>query len=222
MAEVSFTSQQIRVFEMMGNQIADHSQASRAKKTVSLPLSGYPIYVRLDKDALIEPELQKLSANYARQEGVKVTASSEAQPGITSRVVDGLWNAGNTGSYEGRLWAAAKSINETKEAWIEIALPQQRTINAVHVYAPSSTCGICGLRSFKLLVFDYGKNDWRAVASVSDSEEAWVFHLDFPAIKTDKVKLLITDLNNGFKLEDKTHYTDMKPKITEVEIYERR
>ena len=218
-ARVSFTSKQVRVFEMMGNQVADYSRPDRSKRTVDLPLSGYPIYVRLDREAVVEPELRELGPNYARQEGVKVTASSESEPGIAVRLVDGLWNAGNTGSYEGRLWAAAKSINETKEAWIEIALPKRQAINAVYVYAPSSTCGICGLRSFQLLAFDHAKNDWRTVASVKNSEEAWVFHLDFPAVETDKVKLLIADLNNGFKLEDKTHYTDMKPKVTEVEIY---
>ena len=66
------------------------------------------------------------------------------------------------------------------DAWLEITLPQKQNVGRVHVYAPSSTCGMPGLRAFKVQAFDYDKQDWRAVGEVADSEEAWVFHFVFP------------------------------------------
>ena len=112
--------------------------------------------------------------------------------------------AGNTGSYEGRCWIAGKSITESKTAWLAVTLHQKRRINRVHVYAPSSTCGLPGLRDFQLLVHDGRKGDWRTVSTVADAEESWVFHLTFPEVETDKLKLLITDIDNGFRLDDRT------------------
>jgi len=218
-AEVA--SRKVAVYDMMGNQLADYPQTAADKQKVTFQLCGYPIYIRLDKGATFEPAKEELGPNLARQEGVKVAASSEDKPGMAKKVVDGVWNTENTGSYEDRLWVGAKGLKEpTDSAWLEITLPRKQDVGRVHVYAPSSTCGMPGLRAFVLQAFDYAKQDWRAVSEVADSEEAWTFHCVFPAINTDRVRILITDLNNGFKLNDKTPYTDMKPRVSEVEIYE--
>ncbi|MCY3020449.1 MAG: hypothetical protein NTW87_15625 [Planctomycetota bacterium] len=221
-------SRKIAVADMMGNQIADYPPSAPARQNVTFQISGYPIYIRLDKGAVFEPAKEDLGPNLARQDGVKVTASSEEKPGIAKKVVDGVWNSENTGSYEDRLWVAAAPLaphlsplapHPSSLAWLEIAMPQKQAVGRVHVYAPSSVCGMAGLRSFKVLAFDDGKQDWTSVGEVKDSEEAWVFHLTFDPLTTDRIRLLITDLNNGFKLDDKTPYTDMKPRVSEVEIY---
>ncbi|MGD0089363.1 MAG: hypothetical protein ABSE73_05525, partial [Planctomycetota bacterium] len=222
--KTSFTagvaSPKLAVFDMMGNQLGDYPQSASAKQNVAFQLSGYPIYIRTDKGAAFEPAKEDLGPNLARQEGVKVAASSEEKPGMARKVVDGVWTTENTGSYEDRMWVSKTSLKEPgAEAWLELTLPQKQNIARVHVYSCSSTCGMPGLRAFKVLAFDYAKQDWRAVGEVADSEEAWVFHFVFPAVNTDRVKIVITDLNNGFKLEDKTDYTDMKPRVSEVEIY---
>ena len=211
----------IAVYDMMGNQLPGYPQSAPGRQKVTFQLSGYPLYIRLDKGATFEPAKEDLGPNLARQEGVKVAASSEDKPGMARKVVDGVWTTENTGSYEDRLWVSAKALKEPGDsAWLEITLPQKQNVGRVHVYAPSSTCGMPGLRAFKVQAFDLDKQDWRAVGEVANSEEAWVFHFVFPAVNTNRVKIVITDLNNGFKLDDKKPYTDMKPRVSEVEIYE--
>jgi hypothetical protein len=221
-AEILFGGRSFKVVDMMGNEVEDvvrHSVADASpKRNVTLPLSGNPVYVRLDKEANIEPSPRKRGSNLSRQKGTKALASAEVVPNAASRVIDGITTTENTGSYEGKVWTAAKSITETGTAWLEIQLPGQREINEVHIYAPSSICGMPGLRSFEVQVKDDGEK-WMTVASVKDSEESWVFHIEFKPVRTARIRLFITGLNNGFRLEDKTPYTDMKPRVTEVEIY---
>jgi hypothetical protein len=226
-ADIGLTTKKLAAFDIMGNPVPDVPQAAEGRK-VTFKLSGYPSYIRVDHGAKIEPVVETLGPNlasekyWAEQGGGKptVTASSEAKDAPASKVIDGSWNSENTGSYEGKLWCAEKSLKETGEAWLEIALPQKRAINTIFVYAPSSTCGMPGLRSYKLLVHDAAKDAWATAGEVKDSEEAWVFEHRFAPVAADKVKLVITDLNNGFFLEDKRPYTDMKPRVAEIELYQ--
>ncbi len=228
-ADIGLTTKKLAAFDIMGNLAPDVALAADGKP-VTFKLSGYPIYIHVEHGAKIEPAVETLGPNlasekyWAEQGGGKpaVAASSEAKGAPASRVIDGSWNSENTGSYEGKLWCADKSLKDTGEAWIEIALPQKRTINTVFVYAPSSTCGMPGLRSYKLMVHDAAKDAWAAAGEVKDSEEAWVFEHRFAPVAADKVKLVITDLNNGFFLDDKRPYTDMKPRVAEIEVYESR
>lgn len=211
-------SKKLTVVDMMGNIVSEQS-GDGSKRAVTFELSGYPVFIRTDKGAAFEPAKENLGPNLARQDGVKATASSEDKKGPAQKVTDGVSNTENTGSYEDRLWVAGKALGADEPAWLEVALPQKQSVGRVHVYAPSSICGMCGLRSFKVQCFDAEKNDWRTVSEVKDSEESWTFHITFPAVTTDRVRLLITDLNNGFFLEDKRRYTDMKPRVSEFEIY---
>ncbi len=219
--EADISSKKLSAVDMMGNPIAIDSKPIADKLHLKIPISGYPIYIRMDRGSKVDASIPDLGPNLARQDGVRVTASSEEKPGMTSKVIDGIWNAENSSSFEEHIWLSAKSMKDpgVKDAWLEIALPRKATVSHVHIYAPTSICGLPGLRDFKVLAFDSAKGDWRVVGQVENSEEAWVFHIDFPAVETDKIKIFITDLNNGFKLEDKTSYTDMKPRISEVEIY---
>lgn len=219
--EADISSKKLAVVDMMGNAIPIDSKPNADKYSLKVPLSGYPIYIHMDRGSKVDVSVPDLGPNLARQEGVRVTASSETKPGMTSKVIDGIWNAENTSSFEEHIWISEKSMKDpgVKDAWLEITLPRKAPVSHVHIYGTSSICGLPGLRDFKVLAFDAAKADWRVVGQVENSEEAWVFHIDFPAIETDKIKVLITGLNNGFKLEDKSDYTDMKPRITEVEIY---
>lgn len=211
-------SKKLTVVDMMGNVVSEQS-GDGGKRAATFEISGYPVYLRLDKGAAFAPAKESFGPNLARQEGVKVAASSEDKKGPAQKVADGVWNSENTGSYEDRLWVANKPFSADEPVWLEIALPQKQSVDRVHVYAPSSICGMCGLRSFQVQCFDSEKKDWRTVGEVKDSEEAWVFHVAFPAVTTDRVRLLIADLNNGFFLEDRRRYTDMKPRVSEIEIY---
>ncbi|HEY3321134.1 MAG TPA: hypothetical protein VGP72_11760 [Planctomycetota bacterium] len=213
--DVTIGGKKLKVFDMMGNTLDQFSAPGK----ITLPLSGYPLFVRVDKGATFDPAKENLGPNLARENGVKVTASSEEKPGCAQKIIDGVWTTENTGSFEDRIWQSKKSLKDEKEAWLEIALRAKQPVNRVHVYSCSSVCGMPGLRDFKVLAFDDAKNDWKAVGEVSGSEEAWVFHLTFAPVQTDRIKISITDLNNGFFVEDKRNYTDMKPRVSEVEVY---
>lgn len=227
--DVFITTKKLVIFDCMGNVIADNSTPAAQRTKVALKLTGDPIYIQVDAGAKVEAT-ESLSANYAaksywdaqKQPSPTVTASSEAEGAPASRVIDGVWNSENTGSYEGKTWSASKSILDTKEAWVEIALPQKKAINTAYIYAPSPLCGMPGLRSIEFQIFDADKNAWRTVSDAKDQEVSWVFECKFPTVTADKVRLLITDLNNGFLGADKKPYTNMQPQVTEIEVYERK
>ena len=225
-SSLTIASKKLVIYDMMGNKIADQSQASAAPRTVALQISGCPIYIHLDHGAVIQsvekPSPDLASAAYWTGQGQPaptVTASSESPGCPASKVIQGVWNSQNTGSYEGKVWCAAQSITDSKEAWVEVDLPAKRSIDAAYICAPSNFCGMTGLRSFKVLAFDDATAAWKTVGEVSNSDDSWVFQLKFPALSTSKVKLVVTDLNNGWKVEDKSQYTDMKPRVTAIELF---
>ena len=221
---VTITSKRIVLYDIMGNLLTDASQPTAAPKHLLLPLTGYPIYIHLDPGATITPE-EKLGDNvaaaaYWKAQGKAaptVTASSTQKGNVPEHVIDGIWNAQNQPSYDGYLWVGEKSILETHEAWVEIALPEPRRIDTAYVCAPSDYCGMTGLRAFKFQVMDGA--DWRTVSEVKDNDLSWIFELHFPAVTASRVRLLITDLNNGWKIEDKSPYTDMLPRVSEIELF---
>ena len=225
-APLNLTGKAATTYDIMGNQCGDWSQTGVAPRRVDLQLSGYPIYLHVDRGAKLEttvslgPDLAAAAYWADQKQGPTVTASSSAKDCPTDRVIAGTWNSQNTGSYEGKLWCADQSLNDSKEAWIEVDLPAKREIDTAYVYAPSSLCGMPGLRSYQLMAYDYAANAWRAVGTTHDNELSWVFQHKFTAITTDKVKLRITALNNGFLMNDYKQYTDMKPRVTGIELYD--
>jgi hypothetical protein len=219
--DVDVASKKITAADIMGNLIKLESKAGAEKQRLTFQLSGDPIYVRVDREAAFQAVIEDPGTNLARQQGVKVTASSEEKPGMASKVVDGICNCENTSSFEDHVWASANSMKEpsSKPVWLEVALAAVQPVTQVRVFAPSSICGMPGLRDFKVQAFDDAKSDWQTVGEVSNADASWVFHVKFPAVKTNRIRILITGVNNGWKLEDKSDYTDMKPRLTEVEIY---
>jgi len=224
-ATLQVLSKIMRIVDVMGNTVQDLSQASAMNTPVTLTLSGYPLYLHLDHGAVVVctetlgPNLAARRYWATQKLQPTVTASSTAADSDATRVIDGVWNAENTGSYEGKVWCAQQSITESKDAWVEIDLPQARVINTAYLYAPSSWCGLPGIAACQLLVFDTHKQEWLVVAEVKNALLSWVFELKFPEITTDKVKVRITDLNNGWMMREKHPYTDMKPRITEIELF---
>lgn len=153
---------------------------------------------------------------------VVTSASSSASGAPVSLLVDGSWNAEGTGSYENKLWCGNQAVTPGNPDWVEITLPQRRSVNTICVYIPSSLCGIPAPRDFTVQVYDYTTESWQTVATVADSEEPWGFKFSFTAVNTDRIRVDVTDVNNGFYLDNTTAYTDMKPRITEIEVYEQQ
>lgn len=152
----------------------------------------------------------------------QVTASSSTTNYSPLKTIDGGNTAENTGNYENTGWQASDSIQTTNPAWLEYKLPQRQNVNCVYIYAPGNACGMVGLRSFTLKGWDYATGNWRTLSTVSAEEVSWTFKCTFASITTDRLRLEITDVNNGWYLGDKTvSGTDLKPRVIEIEAYEK-
>ncbi len=82
---------------------------------------------------------------------------------------------------------------------------------------PSSNVGMPGPRNYQLQVETDGK--WQTVQNVQGNILSWVLYAHFPPVTATRVRIMITDLNNGMWLEDKSHYTDMRARVYELEAY---
>ena len=59
------------------------------------------------------------------------------------------------------------------------------------------------------------------IESVTDAWEWWIYKFEFNEITTDRIRIYITDLSNGQFLDNARAYTDMKPRISKIEVYNR-
>ena len=213
--DIDITSATIKIYDMMGNLVSDYSTDNATTQTITLSLSGYPIYIHVDSDATIDPLTLDVKTNLALT--ATPTASSETAGYTASEVNDEVWNAENSGSYENRVWKASNAIS-TEDGWVQLTWGTPQTFDEVMVYYTSTSCGLPGLRDFKL---QYYNNGWIDIENITDAWEWWIHKFNFDEITTDRIRIYITDLNNGQFLDDARAYTDMKPRISEIEVYNR-
>ena len=218
-------------------------------KRVLLPLSGEPMYLHVAKGSAFDAGAtwgRDLASQYA---GGVATASSFSSQGngndggasgssgnAPSAANDGNWNLWESAlDLPGRTaWRAGEIATPENPQWLQIDFPVARTINHILAlgYIPAVNTG---LRDWQLQAWQNGK--WSDVASGKDFR-GWAIHAQFAPITTDKIRLNITGVNDGWMLEhrwaqinlgpnwaqsnggpDAPSYTGGKVLVSEIEAY---
>ncbi|HET6386833.1 MAG TPA: discoidin domain-containing protein [Armatimonadota bacterium] len=195
----------------------------------TLRLSGEPIYLFLKKGASFTIVTSPFGRNVAgAAAGASAAASSEDPKHPASFANDGNWNLWeDVIGIPGRTaWQSAeKDPSPTRPDWLEITFPVPRVINRIIAlcYLPAVSASP---RDFLFQVDDHGK--WRTVGSGKD-EFDWVFEREFAPVRTQKIRMKITGINDGWQGDrhwmsvlmgpKATNYTDSKVQVTELEAY---
>ncbi|HZP82299.1 MAG TPA: discoidin domain-containing protein [Chthonomonadaceae bacterium] len=204
----------VRVNDIMGGPVAAELSADGE---LTLPLSGFPLYVHLRHGTELRP-LDRFPAGtnwaLASNGGVAQASSYERSPEAAANLNDGTWHF-NEGQADERIWIAAKGARLPQ--WAQVTFDRPRRIDTVAAVTPSANVQLPGARDYEIQVETNG--GWKTVRSVKDNTLEWVLYAHFPPVLATRVRLVITDLNNGMLREDKTPYTDMRPRVYELEAY---
>ncbi|MFA6292061.1 MAG: discoidin domain-containing protein [Victivallales bacterium] len=161
------------------------------------PVSITPLAMVYQKIEAFKKEILDNGGLALEVRGTKCKASSFWGDDVNPRhLIDGLSKSA-TGNYTGIEFWEPKQVPPPH--WIEITLPAKSSISRVVIYPR----GKGALSSYQLQVEIDGK--WETITSENSGREEVLEH-KFPAVPTDKVKLIIND---------KT------PRITEIEIHEK-
>ena len=212
------------VVDWMGNPTEQARGASQV-----FGLSGEPIYIHLAKGSAFQAIDAPLDDNLAAADaGAVASASSESPAHPASNANDGnwqLWEA--TGDLPGRTaWQSGqKDPSPDNPDWLQITFPVTRTVDRMIAicYLPAVSTSP---RNFEFQVDADGQ--WKTVASGKD-EFGWIFERQFEPVKTTKVRMLITGINDGWHGDRRwmsilmgpkaTNYTDSKVLVSELEAY---
>ena len=196
------------VVDFFGNREA----ATIAGGRISVPVSGYPTYVLLPPQASVRGVPEDMGANLALN--APCTASSGQSS--AAQATDGITTAnGDHGGVPG--WVSDKDAPLPQ--WLEVTLPKPASVARVIVYTNSSFCGPAGIRDCQIQVRQDDK--WRTVASESGNVDRWVLEHRFEPVVTDKVRVLVTRVNNGGLRDDPRKYADLVARVAEIEVYPR-
>lgn len=204
----------VRVRDIMGGPV---SAELSADGDLTLPLSGFPLYVHLRRGTELTP-LDRFPAGtnwaLASNGGVAQASSYDKSPEEAANLNDGTWHF-NEYQADERIWIAAKDAQLPQ--WAQITFDRPRQIDTVAAVTPSANVGLPGARDYEIQVETNG--GWKTVRRVKDNTLEWALYAHFPPVLATRVRLVITDLNNGMLREDKTPYTDMRPRVYELEAY---
>ena len=225
-----------RAVNWSGNEIKLVSANGR----VALPLSGEPIYLHLAKGSAFDAG-QNWGRDLARQDaGGVAKASSVAVPGSTndsgagqrkttgaSNANDGIWNGWEDAlDLPGRtVWQAGEIATPANPQWLEIDFPVARTIDRILglSYLPAVNATP---RDWQIQVWQAGA--WKTVEAQTDFR-GWNLYAQFAPVQTEKIRLLLTGVNDGMQLDHRwtainrgpnaSSYIGEKVLISELEAY---
>jgi hypothetical protein len=177
---------------------------------VSVPVSGYPTYVLLPPQASVRGVPEDMGENLA----LKAPATASSGQASAAQATDGITTAnGDHAGLPG--WVSDKGVPLPQ--WLEVTLPKPSRVARVIVYTNSCFCGPAGIRDYQIQVRQDDK--WRTVASESGNVDRWVLEHRFEPVLTDKVRVLVTRVNNGGLRDDPRKYTDLVARVAEIEVY---
>ena len=227
------------VFDFMGNPVSVRRVKSAvtharnglpANAHATLALNGFPVYAHLPRGAKLTVTGEKLGTNYASvSQGATASAFSEDKAHPAAHAIDDRWTARDDapGIPSRTYWdAGVAGATEAKPVWLQITLPQPRTLDHALLLTPLPAVDGGTPRDYALQVSEDGAN-WHTVAAVKDWG-GWSNLLAFAPVKTRHVRLLVTRLNDGWHLDGKwmflvsadfKRYTSMQCRVLELQLY---
>jgi len=215
-----------RVVGYMGNPLP--LKADGAGR-LSLPISGEPIYVHLEKGGAFEVTAARFGRNFAAAAaGALAEAPSSEKKNPPSFANDGNWELWESApELLGRTsWMSGqKDPSPTRPDWLQITFPCPRTIDRIVAlcYLPAVNPSP---RDFELQVRRRGR--WRTVGS-GRNEWSWVLCREFPPVTTTAIRMVVTRINDGWHGDrrwmhvlmgpEAKNYTASKLLVAELEAY---
>ena len=204
----------VAVRDIMGVSVAARPSA---KGVLTVMLDGFPRYLRMPHGTKITP-LDRFPAgtNFAASaQGSTAEASSySGSEKDAANLNDGTWRF-DDGQTDQKIWVGA--VNAPMPQWASVEFDAPHRIDTLVAVMPSSNVGLAGPRHVQLQVLAGGQ--WRTMREWKNNTTEWVLYAHFPPVTTQAVRVLILDLNNGWWREDKTKFTDMAPRVYEIEAY---
>ena len=203
-----------QIADIMGVSIAPERDKAGA---LTLRLDGYPRYIRLPHGTQILP-LDRFPAgpNLASiKTGAQATASSFAGAETdAANLNDGTWRY-DDGQTDQKIWAGKPDAPLPQWAGVWFTAP--RRVDTIAAVTPSANVGMPGARRYLLQAEVNGQ--WKTLREARDNTTEWVLYAHFPPVTATAVRVVFLDLNNGWWQDDKTKYTDMAPRVYELEAY---
>ncbi len=183
---------------------------------VTLLLSGSPLFLTFPKETKLTALTQfGFGTDIAQKEHGSIgEVSSAASPAEAGNINDGTWHF-DDGQSDQKIWTAKKG--EPLPQWASVTFDKPQKIGSIFVTSPSSNVGLPGIRDFSIQVMT--DNGWKTVREVKGNVVEWTLFARFIPVKTQAVRVLISDLNNGWWFQDKTPFTDFQARVYELECY---
>ena len=203
-----------KIADMMGAPVVPESGKPGL---LALTLDGFPRYIHVPHGTEITP-LDRFPGgrNWAdAKTGAIASASSFAgAPTDAANLNDGTWHF-DDGQTEQKIWVGKPTAPMPQ--WAAVRFPSPRRIDTIAAVTPSSNVGLPGARRYLLQAEISGK--WRTLREVRSNTLEWVLFAHFPPVTAAAVRVVFLELNNGWWREDKTKFSDMAPRVYELEAY---
>jgi hypothetical protein len=196
---------------------------------VTLPLSGEPMYLHLEKGSPFRVREAPFGPNLAAAAGgAMAAASSSGEKNGPPLANDGNWELWeNALDLPGRtFWQSGqKDPSPASPDWLEITFPQPRKVDRIVAlcYLPAVNPSP---RDWEFQAEVNGR--WKTLAAAKD-DWAWAIHRQFAPVTTAKIRMVVTRINDGWHGDRRwmhvlmgpkaTNYTDSKLRVSELEAY---
>ena len=203
-----------QIADMMGVPAIPESGAAGL---LTLKLDGFPRYIHVPHGTEITPlDFFPGGRNWAdAKTGAAASASSFAgTPAEAANLNDGTWHF-DDGQTEQKIWVGKPDAPLPQ--WAAVRFPSPRRIDTIAAVTPSANVALPGARRYLLQAEVNGK--WRTLREVRNNTLEWVLYAHFPPIAATAARVVFLELNNGWWREDKTKFSDMAPRVYELEAY---
>jgi hypothetical protein len=208
--------------DIMGNR-------TETTGSLKVTLSGEPRYLVAAKGAnfaFLSPRFGKNVSSVAQ--GATYSASTSHPERPPANAGDGRWSMRDGApNMQGQrtFWSPPKPLSPGgPPQWLEVKLPVARPVDRALIITCLPAVE-ANPRDYLLQV--WADNGWKTVADVKGSQ-TWTIHHQFPAVETDRLRLVITKINDGWHFgrrwmhmvaDDFKRYTDSVARICDVQLY---
>ncbi len=203
-----------QIADIMGVSVRPESEQAGV---LTLKLDGFPRYLHFPRGTQIAAlDRFPAGANLADAKTGAVAAASSFAGAATeaANLNDGTWHF-DDGQSDQKIWVGKSDAPMPQWAAVRFAAP--RRVDTIAAVTPSSHGGLAGARHYLLQAEINGK--WKTLREARDNTTEWVLYAHFPPVTASAVRVVFLDLNNGWWREDKTKFSDMAPRVYELEAY---
>ena len=203
-----------QIADIMGAPVIPESDKSGL---LTLKLDGFPRYIHVPHGTKVTPLVRfPAGANLAdaKTKAVATASSFGGSEADAANLNDGTWRF-DDGQTDQKIWVGKPDAPLPQ--WAGVWFPEPRRIATIAAVTPSANVGLPGARHYLLQAEVNGA--WKTVREVNNNTLEWVLYAHFSPVTATAVRVVFLELNNGWWRQDKTKFTDMAPRVYELEAY---